>query len=141
MKRIIKIFKIPLISIASIILLIVLLYGAAELTSKPNFCSSCHYMQPYVEDWKTSTHSDVTCTDCHFPPGIKSKIHGKLTASSMVVNYFTGIYKKSKPWAEIDDASCLRSGCHVEQQLNKDVVFKEGIHFNHDSHLNNLRRK
>jgi hypothetical protein len=97
-------------------------------------------MQPYVEDWKTSTHSDVTCTDCHFPPGIKSKIHGKLTASSMVVNYFTGIYKKSKPWAEIDDASCLRSGCHVEQQLNKDVVFKEGIHFNHDSHLNNLRR-
>jgi len=140
MKRIRKIFKIPLISIASIILLIVLLYGAAELTSKPNFCSSCHYMQPYVEDWKTSTHSDVTCTDCHFPPGIKSKIHGKLTASSMVVNYFTGIYKKSKPWAEIDDASCLRSGCHVEQQLNKDVVFKEGIHFNHDSHLNNLRR-
>jgi nitrate/TMAO reductase-like tetraheme cytochrome c subunit len=97
-------------------------------------------MEPYVEDWQTSTHSDVTCTDCHFPPGIKSKIKGKFTAASMVVNYFTGVYKRSKPWAEIEDASCLRSGCHAEQQLNKDVIFKQDIHFNHDSHLNNLRR-
>ncbi len=140
MKRTIKYFKILLISSASLILLFVLLYGAVELTSKPTFCSSCHFMEPYVEAWETSTHSDVTCTDCHFPPGIKSKIHGKLTAASMVVNYFTGVYKKSKPWAEIDDASCLRSGCHVEQQLNEDVIFKQDIHFNHNSHLNDLRR-
>lgn len=140
MSRIGKYTKIALVSLVSIILLLMLLYGAVELTSKPNFCSSCHYMEPYVEAWETSTHSNVTCTDCHFPPGIKSKLKGKLTAASMVVNYFTGVYKKSKPWAEIDDASCLRSGCHVQQQLNKDVVFKEGIHFNHDSHLNNLRR-
>jgi len=97
-------------------------------------------MEPYVEAWETSNHSGVTCTDCHFPPGFKSKIHGKLTAASMVVNYFTGVYKKSKPWAEIDDASCLRSGCHAEQQLNEDVIFKQNIHFNHNSHLNNLRR-
>lgn len=140
MSRIGKFTKILLIFLVSITLLILLLYGAAELTSKPKFCSSCHFMEPYVEAWKTSTHSNVTCTDCHFPPGIKSKIHGKLTAASMVVNYFTGVYKKSKPWAEIDDASCLRSGCHVEQQLNEDVIFKQNIHFNHNSHLNDLRR-
>lgn len=140
MSHIRKFTKILLIFFISITLLILLLYGATELTSKPNFCASCHFMEPYVEDWRTSTHSDVTCTDCHFPPGIKSKIKGKFTAASMVVNYFTGVYKKSKPWAEIDDASCLRSGCHAEQQLNKDVIFKEDIHFNHDSHLNDLRR-
>jgi hypothetical protein len=97
-------------------------------------------MEPYVADWKTSSHSDVTCTKCHFPPGLKSKIKGKFTAASMVVNYFTGVYKKSKPLAEIEDTSCLRSGCHAEQQLNKDVIFKQDIHFNHDSHLNDLRR-
>lgn len=140
MSRIGKFTKISIFTLVSIILLVLLLYGAGELTSKPNFCSSCHYMEPYVDAWKTSTHSNVTCTDCHFPPGIKSKIQGKLTAASMVVNYFTGVYKRSKPWAEIDDASCLRSGCHAEQQLNKDVIFKQGIHFNHDSHLNDLRR-
>ncbi len=140
MRSIRRFTQIALISLASITLLILLLYGGAELTSKPKFCSSCHYMEPYVDAWETSNHSDVTCTDCHFPPGIKSKIKGKLTAASMVVNYFTGVYKKSKPWAEIDDASCLRSGCHAEQQLNEDVVFKQDIHFNHDSHLNDLRR-
>jgi hypothetical protein len=140
MNRFVKFSKILLISFASITLLLLLLYGAAELTSKPKFCSSCHFMEPYVDAWKTSTHSNVTCTDCHYPPGLKSKIHGKLTAASMVVNYFTGVYKKSKPWAEIDDASCLRSGCHAEQQLNEDVIFKQDIHFNHNSHLNNLRR-
>jgi nitrate/TMAO reductase-like tetraheme cytochrome c subunit len=140
MSRVIKYSKILLITLVSIALLILLLYGTAELTSKPTFCASCHFMGPYVEGWKTSSHSTVTCTDCHFPPGLKSKIRGKFTAASMVVNYFTGVYKKSKPWAEIDDASCLRSGCHAEQQLNKDVIFKQGIHFNHDSHLNNLRR-
>jgi nitrate/TMAO reductase-like tetraheme cytochrome c subunit len=140
MNRIGSFTKISLITIASIALLFILLYGAAELTSKPNFCSSCHFMEPYVEDWRTSTHSNVTCTDCHFPPGIKSKIKGKFTAASMVVNYFTGVYKRSKPWAEIEDVSCLRSGCHAEQQLNNDVIFKKNIHFNHDSHLNNLRR-
>jgi len=140
MSRLVKLSKYSLFAFVSIFLLVMLLYGALELTSKPNFCSSCHYMEPYVEAWETSNHSGVTCTDCHFPPGFKSKIQGKLTAASMVVNYFTGVYKKSKPWAEIDDASCLRSGCHAEQQLNEDVMFKQNIHFNHNSHLNNLRR-
>ncbi|MFC1785083.1 cytochrome c3 family protein [Candidatus Neomarinimicrobiota bacterium] len=135
-----KLTKISLIVLISVILLVLLLFGAVEFTSKPNFCSSCHFMEPYVDAWETSTHSDVTCTDCHFPPGIKSKLKGKLTAASMVVNYFTGVYKKSKPWAEIDDASCLRSGCHEEQQLNENVIFKQDIHFNHNSHLNDLRR-
>ncbi len=135
-----KFLKISLITVASIALLLILLYGAGELTSRPNFCANCHFMEPYVADWKTSTHSDITCTKCHFPPGFRSKIEGKFTAASMVVNYFTGVYKRSKPWAEIEDASCLRSGCHAEQDLNEDVVFKQDIHFNHYSHLNNLRR-
>lgn len=97
-------------------------------------------MESYVEAWKTSSHADVTCTDCHFPPGIKSKIKGKFTAASMVVNYFTGVYKKSKPWAEISDKSCLRSGCHAERLLKDKVEFKEGIIFGHKPHLMQLRR-
>ena len=135
-----KFAKVSLFSVGGLVLLALLLWGAAEFTSRPNFCSSCHFMEPYVEDWKTSSHADVTCTKCHFPPGFKSKVKGKFTAASMVVNYFTGVYKKSKPLAEIEDSSCLRSGCHSEQNLDKDVTFKQGISFNHNSHLNNLRR-
>ena len=97
-------------------------------------------MKPYVEAWEVSHHADVTCTDCHFPPGFKQKIKGKFTALSMLVNYFTGVYKKSKPWAEISDESCLRSGCHVERLLDDQVIFKKGILFNHKPHLTELRR-
>ena len=68
MNRINRILKVSLIVAASLILLLILLYGAGELTSRPGFCANCHFMEPYVEDWKTSTHSDVTCTKCHFPP-------------------------------------------------------------------------
>ena len=135
-----KIIKYLIIGAMSIAALLLFLLATTELTSKPTFCANCHYMVPYVEGWKTSSHADVTCTKCHFPPGFKSKVKGKLTAASMVVNYMTGIYKKSKPWAEISDESCLRSGCHVERLLSGPVTFKEGILFDHKSHLNNLRR-
>ncbi|MFQ6604151.1 MAG: cytochrome c3 family protein [Fidelibacterota bacterium] len=118
----------------------IFVFGLIEVTSKPAFCSTCHFMEPYVAAWKTSSHADVTCTDCHFPPGFKSKVKGKLTAASMVVNYMTGVYKKSKPWAEIEDASCLRSGCHVERNLKGEIEFREGIIFDHEPHLTVLRR-
>lgn len=136
-----KVLKIILVSTGLVLGLIVILFSTLELTSKPDFCSTCHIMEPYVEGWKSSTHSEVTCTDCHFPPGFKSKLKGKFTAISMVVNYFTGVYKKSKPWAEITDESCLRSGCHEQRLLKGKVLFKEGIIFDHKPHLTKLRRE
>jgi len=111
-----------------------------EVTSRPGFCSTCHYMKPYYESWADSSHHNVTCTDCHFPPGIANKLKGKFTAVSMLVNYFTGVYKKSKPWAEISDLSCLRSGCHETRKLKGQVAFKKNILFDHAPHLEGLRR-
>lgn len=132
--------RITLFALGIILGTVLILFTAVELTSQPKFCSSCHFMRPYVDAWKLSTHADVTCTKCHFPPGIKSTLKGKITAASMVVNYFTGVYKKSKPWAEISDESCLRSGCHEERLLKDKVKFKEGIIFGHKPHLTQLRR-
>lgn len=127
--------------IVSAVVFALILSTTLDVTSRPGFCSTCHYMKPYYESWKDSTHKDVTCTDCHFPPGLKNKLKGKFTAVSMVVNYFTGVYKKSKPWAEISDKSCLRSGCHETRKLKGEVKFKKNIIFDHAPHLENLRRK
>ncbi|MFQ6610580.1 MAG: cytochrome c3 family protein, partial [Fidelibacterota bacterium] len=134
-----KLLRYFLIGFGFLTVLAVVLLASLELTSKPAFCSTCHYMEPYVEGWKASTHSNVTCTDCHFPPGFKSKLEGKFTAISMVANYMTGIYKKGKPWAEISDASCLRSGCHQERFLFEKVLFKDKVIFDHTPHLTKLR--
>ncbi|MBU1882519.1 NapC/NirT family cytochrome c, partial [bacterium] len=111
-----------------------------KATSQPAFCVTCHYMKPYFASWKTSTHQDVHCTECHFPPGVKGTVKGKFTAMSMLVNYWTGVYKKSKPWAEISDDSCLREGCHETRLLQGQVPYKEGIVFDHTHHLTEDRR-
>jgi nitrate/TMAO reductase-like tetraheme cytochrome c subunit len=126
--------------VITIVILVVLLGVALELTSTPRFCNTCHNMKPYYASWVKSSHKDVTCTDCHFPPGLGSKLRGKFTALSMLVNYFTGVYKRSKPWAEISDESCMRSGCHEFRTLAGRVPFKKNIIFDHAPHLTNLRR-
>jgi hypothetical protein len=111
-----------------------------KATSQPAFCVTCHYMKPYFASWQESSHNDVHCTECHFPPGVKSTIQGKFTAIAMVANYMTGVYRKSKPWAEVSDQSCLRSGCHETRLLQGKVPFKEGIIFDHAPHLLEDRR-
>ena len=129
-----------LMSAFFIILIGVTLVVVIKATSQPGFCVSCHYMRPYFASWEESTHNDVHCTECHFPPGIRGTVEGKFTALAMVANYFTGVYKKSKPWAEISDKSCLRGGCHETRLLSGQVMFKEGIVFDHKPHLTEDRR-
>jgi len=137
MKRAKKIFKVLIVSFFSILILAVV---TAEITSRPSFCNTCHYMQPFYQSWKASVHKDVQCTKCHFPPGIEGTIEGKMMGLVQVVNYISNSYTRRRPWAEIDDASCLQSGCHVKQKLNKDVLYKGLVHFNHKAHLTQNRR-
>jgi nitrate/TMAO reductase-like tetraheme cytochrome c subunit len=127
--------------ILTLVLLVGLLAITLEVTSTPKFCNTCHNMKPYYASWEQSSHKHVTCTDCHFPPGLKHKLKGKFTALSMVVNYFTGVYKRNKPWAEISDESCMRGGCHERRTLTGKVDFKKDIIFDHAPHLKGLRRE
>jgi nitrate/TMAO reductase-like tetraheme cytochrome c subunit len=108
-----------------------------EATSQPQFCGSCHLMEPYYQSWLTSSHKEVACVDCHIPPGIYSEIEKKKEAISMVASYFTGTYG-TNPWAEVDDAACLQ--CHQRRLLAGKETFK-GVVFDHEPHLSELRRE
>jgi nitrate/TMAO reductase-like tetraheme cytochrome c subunit len=130
-------------------LLIVVVGGIAfaEYSMQPDFCRSCHIMEPYYMAWHESTHADVPCGDCHFEPGWESTLRGKFEASSQAVKYITNTYG-SKPHAEVRDASCLRSGCHEQRLLEGDVAWETvtsrgdpiTISFDHTPHLESLRR-
>src|SRR5215213_11266887 len=72
----------------------------AEYSMQPDFCRSCHLMEPYYQAWHNSTHKGVACTKCHFEPGIQKTIEGKWQASSQAIKYITKTYG-SKPHAEI----------------------------------------
>lgn len=113
--------------------------GMVEFSSSPTFCQSCHNMKPYYESWRTSSHNHVGCIECHIAPGIKGEAMGKIQAMNQLVKYVTRTYGM-KPWAEVDDASCMRSGCHSERKVEGLVDFN-GVMFDHTDHLGELRRE
>jgi nitrate/TMAO reductase-like tetraheme cytochrome c subunit len=132
------------VGILIVIGIIVVAGGAAgaglwHISTSPLLCNSCHIMKPYVAAWKTSKHSKVTCVKCHYPPGFRDTIWVKYQALAQVVKWATQTYS-SKPFAEVEDASCLRSGCHERRLLQGKVVFKRGIVFDHKPHLEEIRR-
>lgn len=121
---------------AFVLLMILLTAGAATYTSRPQFCISCHIMQPYYDSWAHSSHKDVSCIKCHFPPGAAEKIRGKMLGLVQLLKYVTES-AGPRPAAEISDASCLR--CHDTRLLAGRVQF-HGVTFDHRPHLTQLRR-
>ena len=96
-------------------------------------------MTVYVDSWKASTHKDVPCLSCHYKPGFWNHLVGKWQDGQVSLVYFVTGKVITRPHAEIDDLSCLQSGCHKREDLNKDIVFKNVI-FNHVQHLDKLKR-
>jgi hypothetical protein len=124
---------------ALLALIIGSLGGMSYYSTRPGFCNSCHIMTPYYKAWKTSSHNFVSCVECHYPPGsAKTFLWHKFQALSQVAKYVTRTYS-SKPYAEIEDASCLRDGCHSTRLLQGRVVSESGILFNHEPHLKSAR--
>jgi len=109
------------------------------VSESPRFCLSCHIMKPYYDAWAESSHKDVNCLECHYPPTLGGHISSKFRAISQVVQYFTASYG-TRLWAEIPDEACLREGCHDTRLLSGKVTFKEGIAFDHAFHLGEMRR-
>lgn len=97
---------------------------------RSSFCENCHYMQPFVDQWKASTHKNVACVKCH--PTERTAMLAQF------VKYVTKTYDP-RPRAQVADASCLSSGCHAGMRENKAVTFM-GVSFPHQPHLAEDRR-
>jgi len=123
---------------ALLLLLVLMTACAGWYTSRPEFCRSCHNMEPYYVSWQESSHKDVSCIKCHFPPGVGEEVRGKMLGLVQLAKYVTAS-EGPRPAAEIPDASCLRSGCHETRLLSGRVDF-HGVPFDHRPHLEDLRR-
>lgn len=123
-----------------IIFLLFLISASAEYTSRPAFCPTCHYMETFYQSWRTSAHNKIDCVECHFEPGISGTVRGKLNGLVQIVNYVSMSYKKRKPWAEIPDNTCARSGCHEMQGMQDSLYNFKGVMFSHKNHLQEQRR-
>lgn len=112
--------------------------GGVYVASQNNrFCITCHYMKPYYEQYQGSTHADVKCVACH---PVRP-----LTNAVSAIRYITGAYDP-RPLAEVASESCLQSGCHDARLLEGEAdfvagkIFEDRIHFDHATHMQNLRR-
>lgn len=135
-----KLLRITKYFVSIVVLLLILTAISAEYTSRPSFCPTCHYMETFYQSWRTSAHNKVDCVECHFEPGISGTVRGKLNGLVQIVNYVSLTYKKRKPWAEIPDNTCARSGCHERQALQDTTYEFKGIQFSHKNHLQELKR-
>lgn len=126
-------FFIIVFSVFGFCLITVLAVG--KYSTSPSFCNSCHIMEPYYTAWKNSKHKNVACVDCHYPPDTtRTILWKKFQAMSQIVRYVTRTYS-SKPFAEVEDASCLRSGCHTTSSLKGEIITDSGIKFKHTTHI------
>lgn len=108
--------------------------GSVELTSQSWFCNSCHIMNPYYASWKTSSHKDIECVQCHIAPGMTNFIGAKLNGLGQVVDDV--LHRTStKPSASVSQFSCTRSGCHSVETLNAKEINNGRFKFRHDKHL------
>jgi nitrate/TMAO reductase-like tetraheme cytochrome c subunit len=106
-------------------------------TARNEFCNSCHIMEPFYRSWQEGKHKDVACIDCHYAPGVLEPLNGKFKALTQLVKYVTRT-AGTKPWAEVSDQSCLRSGCHAVPVLDRPLMFGE-VRFDHRQHLLDIR--
>lgn len=112
---------------------------AEHRTSQPEFCASCHIMEPYYESWHADLHGaklDIACVDCHYAPGERTTVKAKLRGLSQVASYFSGRYGATRPRAHVDDRSCLTSKCHGDMAFMDKEIMLGTVKFTHANHLN-----
>jgi len=120
--------------------ILILFFGGIFIYSEnPSFCGLCHNMKEYVENWKTSSHNNVDCLSCHRSSGFLSHLKGKLADLQLIFTYLMIGRGFKKIHYEVDDANCLRKGCHKNDELKGEMIFKN-VNFPHGKHLGELRR-
>lgn len=108
-------------------------YYTMVRTSTPEFCASCHEIQPAYQAWKTSTHVNnaqgivADCMDCHLPAPhdtvdffYTKTLHG---AKDVFAHFFGGEYDreamKARATANIKNDQCLKCHRNIEYMPRK----------------------
>ena len=107
-----------------------------EYHERPEFCGTCHIMDPYLESWQASDYGanahaeyDVACLDCHVPT-LEQQVNE-------FVVYVQGDYEIPLPELKYPKEDCLQ--CHEHgsyaELIEKSAYLEEEVGANpHNSH-------
>ncbi len=131
--------KVPLVPLRVPLLVLLLLggvvvgvpTGAAVVvaTNQPMFCNSCHEMSLHYATWRQSSHSEVTCEECHLMPGTMNMLKGKIAAFRQVRLHVEKDVKPSIIQGHVPDENCRN--CHP---TTRKLVAYHGLKITHRDH-------
>lgn len=136
--------RLGILTLVLIVLAVGLVAVAEHRTSKPEFCGSCHIMEPYYASWHADVHGgklEVACVECHYAPGERETFQAKLRGLSQVASYFSGRFGTSRPRAHVDNLSCLTSKCHGDMAFMDKKIPIGTVTFTHANHLRKHEEK
>jgi hypothetical protein len=104
----------------------------AYVFASPENCTACHFIAPFYNKWKTSTHNKVSCLKCHDYKPINAVV-GQL-------RFLVGTYNP-RPMTRVPDENCLQGNCHDRRLIESEATFtKWGISLDHKPHFKEMRR-
>lgn len=127
------------LSLVGLVLLGAFAAGSEYYTAQPEFCGSCHIMDPYYASWQKDAHAGekghAACVDCHYAPGEQHTVMAKFRGLSQLASYFSGRAGAGRPRARVNDASCMTSGCHGDGKFMDTEIRLGTVTFVHARHL------
>jgi len=56
----------PIVLVVAVVVGLLVVFNGAFFVAAyfPGSCRACHYMDPYVDQWKASAHANVSCIKC-----------------------------------------------------------------------------
>ena len=130
--------KFIILIIGTTVFLSIVFFFTYNKVRSPDFCISCHVMNPEYYTWKASAHSNFKCVDCHvsvnfkkgLKVGAKNLANDSLAVGKNTVSYFTNNYMLPvRMIFSVEDYMCLK--CHSETRETSaagDLIIPHSIH-------------
>ncbi len=109
-----------------------------KLGGSPSFYARFPWLSEYVTTWKTSSHADVGCVECHFVSGPSGAVRVQKVAVALVAQGITGTGSTSV-FQAAPESGCVQEGCHAEIPEGGELGF-HGVRFSHADHLGKIKR-
>lgn len=118
----------------AVLVIVGVLGFVSSYTSRPDFCTKCHEMQPAYDAWKVSVHAEVDCANCHYP-GFFGFFKQKATLTSDVFKHITKSYTvpinaDSALSKKVSGDGCL--DCHTPKRI---ITPRRTLVMNHNVHI------
>ena len=123
-----------IISIAIIVVFSGIFLGMGvihESDTNPQFCATCHIMEPYVASYLNSHTMDsvhakagVQCKECHSDYDVPAEIESG-------IKFITGNYDKSMPQRRFEDDVCTQCHISMEYMASQTDYLRRNPHASH----------